>query len=312
MWNCKHRKDFISDEEAAKQRQRWGNVNTYLIKPISDRNPRTLNKDQQKQFKDFSRGDYDGENAKVQNDSIKSFLTNKDILSKEYVERFGNVVNTDDARKLYIDVGYSGTNAGAVHEASSALSKEALKRLIKESDSNTIEMYAWGAGSGKTSSIEGLRPGMKEKAAAVIDGTMSSFEGAEQKISQFLKQGKEINVSYAYRDPEDAWRNGVIKRMLSNKEEMGRTVSMSTFLETTEGSYNTVKTMFDVGFDKHPGVNINIIDNSLGYGKTAYMEREKFDSITFGEELRQKLLKTTKKLLEDGTITKSQYDALIL
>lgn len=35
MWGCRHRKDFISDESAAKQRDKWANVNDYLIKPIS-------------------------------------------------------------------------------------------------------------------------------------------------------------------------------------------------------------------------------------------------------------------------------------
>lgn len=34
MWNCRHRKDYISTESALKQKDRWGNVNEFLVIPI--------------------------------------------------------------------------------------------------------------------------------------------------------------------------------------------------------------------------------------------------------------------------------------
>lgn len=312
MHNCRHRKDFIPDEIAAKKRDKWGDVNVMLINPIADRNPRLLTKDQWKQHKNFPRDEsLKGADAKLQEESIKGYLTNKNILSKEYIERFGNVINTDEARKLFTDIGYNGTNAGAVHEVSSAVGKDATKELLSTSKSNIVEMYAGGAGSGKTSSIERIREGVKDNAAVIIDGTMANYEGSLKKMDQFLSSGKDVNISYSYRDPEDAWKNGVVKRMLSNESEMGRAVSISAFLETTEGSYNTIKNMYAEGIDKKQGVNIYIIDNSLGPGKAQFMSRKKFDSIKFDDELRKKLLRTTKQLLDDGVITKAQYDVLI-
>lgn len=172
-------------------------------------------------------------------------------------------------------------------------------------------MFAGGAGSGKTSAIGLLKPDLKSSAAAIIDGNMSAYESAINKINQFLTDGKQVNISYVYRAPEDAWVNGVIKRMLDNPEEMGRVVPLKTFLQNTSGAYNTVKLMLDNGFDNTNGVNIDIIDNSLGRGNTDYMDIEKFNKVVFDDALKADLLKVTKGLLDSGKITRAQYEALI-
>lgn len=252
-----------------------------------------------------------GAAAKLQDRSIKHFIENKDKLVKDYIDEFGNVANTDDARKLFTSVGYNGANASAVHEAASALNKEVIKKLVADSKANIIEMYAGGAGSGKTSAIGLLRPKKTQEVAAIIDGNMASYESSIKKVSSFLTEGKTVNISYVYRDPIDAWENGVIKRMLENEKEAGRVVPLSTFLENTEGSYKTINTFYETGVDKLPNVNINLIDNSLGKGKTAYMDLKKFRALKFDPQLKQVLIDRTKRLLNVGKITQAQYDALI-
>lgn len=310
---CRHRKNYISDEEAAKHREKWFDLNTIANKVITpEKKPLILNKKQKEEFKNFPKDtSLKGDNARLQDESIKTFIVDKERLTKAYIDRFGNTANTDDARKLFTDIGYNGLNASAVHEASSALNKEAIKSMISSSKSNTIEMFAGGAGSGKTSAISGLKPDLKNSAAAIIDGNLAGFEGAVSKVNDFLSKGKEVNITYVYREPEDAWKNGVIKRMLENEEEKGRVVTLKTFLHNTEGSYNTIKKMFAEGFEDTQGVNIDIIDNSLGRGNTTYMDREKFNGVVFGDALKQHLLKVTKELLDSGRINKEQYEALI-
>ena len=129
-----------------------------------------------------------------------------------------------------------------------------------------------------------------------------------KKIDQFLSANKDVNISYVYRDPVDAWKNGVIKRMLENEEEKGRTVRLSTFLDNTAGSYEVIKKLKSKNI---PGVNISLIDNSLGRGNTAYMNEDKFNSIKYDDNLKNNLLKVTKELYDSGRINKEQYNELI-
>lgn len=308
-YGCRHTKDYISTALALKRKSELMNVNTLTINKIDVYVPEAELK---KQYDEFPKDKtLKGKDAKLQEKSIKHFLENKEQLTQDYIKQFGNVANTDDARKLFTDIGYNGTNAAAVHEASSALNKEVVNSLIATSKENNVEMFAGGAGSGKTSAIGVLKPDLKNSAAAIIDGNMSSYTSAIKKLDQFLSANKAVNISYVYRDPVDAWENGVIKRMLENESEKGRIVRLSTFLENTEGSYNTIKKMFDNNVDQLGNVNIDIIDNSLGKGKTDYMSREKFDSITYGEGLKNKLLKRTKELYDSGRINKAQYEELI-
>lgn len=307
-YGCRHRKDYISTALAMKRQSEFVSVNSISNTHFETTLPQAEFK---KQFNNFEKDNkLKGKDAKLQEKSIKKVLTDKPKLTSDYIERFGNVANTDDARKLFEDLGYNGLNASAVHEASSAITKDVVNKLLATSKENSVEMYAGGAGSGKTSAISTLKPNLKNTSAAIIDGNLSSYESAIKKLDQFVSLDKTVNISYVYRDPVDAWENGVIKRMLENVEEKGRVVKLSTFIENTEGSYNTVKRMFDDGIDTNPLVNIDIIDNSLGRGNTAFMNREKFDSIKYGD-LKQTLLKRTKELLDSGRINKAQYDELI-
>lgn len=251
-----------------------------------------------------------GEDAKIQERSIRHFVENRIELTDQYIEEFGNTANTDDARKLFKSVGYNGLNASAVHEASSALNKSAISRLVANGDKNSVYMYAGGAGSGKTSAISKLVPNVKDAADVIIDGNLASYYKAAAQIDNYIASGKEINVLYVYRDPVDAWVNGVIKRMLTNKSEGGRIVPMRIFLENTEGSYKTVRQLLPK-FSGNKQVKISLIDNSLGLGKTDWMNLEKFQSIEYGDDLRKKLIEETKKLLDAGKITAEQYDKLV-
>lgn len=290
-WNCRHTLRFISKEQALKLRP---DLEKYFRARLVERDPSLK-----------------GEDAKLQEKAVEYYVDNREKLTQSYLKENGNIINTDEARKEFIPIGYNGTNASAVHEASSALSKDALAVLLKEGKNNHVSFYAGGAGAGKTSAIEGLFPKLKEKSDAIIDGNLASYEGAINKIGSFLSKGKTIDMVYVYRDPVGAWK-GVIHRMLHNKKELGRVVKMSVFLKTTEGSYKTMKLLMDNKMNDNPAVNIQMIDNSLGQGKAALMSQEKFNSIKYDiPKIRAELEKVTKELLDKGEITKTQYNELI-
>lgn len=305
-YGCRHTKDYISTAVAMKRMSEMVSVNSITIAKIPLQNAK---EDFKKQLEKFPRDKtLKGKDAALQEKSIKHFLENKEKLTSDYIDKFGNVANTDDARKLFTEVGYNGKNAAAVHEAASALNKEVINSLIATSKENNVEMFAGGAGSGKTSAIGLLKPGLKNGTAAIIDGNMSSYQSAIKKIDQILGANKDVNISYVYRDPVDAWENGVIKRMLENEAEKGRVVRLSTFLDNTQGSYSVVKQINNANIS---GVNVSLIDNSLGKGNTAYMDKEKFNSLSFDSNLRSDLITRTKKMFDSGKISKEQYQELI-
>lgn len=296
-YGCRHSIDWISDAEAARR-------------GITIETPPELTPAQKKEFDAVDRiKKLTPENLVLQEDSIRQFVTKKKELTNKFLKENGKIVNTDDARKLF--KGYAGHNAAGVHEASSALSKEALKSLIANGKLNVVTMYAGGAGSGKTSAIKQLIPDVEKNTDAILDGNLASYQGAIKKVEDFLSKGKQVEIKYTYRDPMDAWENGVIKRMLTNKAEMGRVVSLTTFMENTKGSLNTIKTMIDSGLNDVEGVNIQIIDNSFGYGKADFMDKQKFDNLKYDDNLRAQLEARTLQLLREGKISQVQYDALI-
>lgn len=251
-----------------------------------------------------------GADAKIQEESIKKYSENPVQLQNEYIDTNGKIVNTDEARKLFADVGYNGINSVAVHEASSALAKNVFEDLIKTKGLNDTLAYAGGSGSGKTSAASGLLQKDITDAAAVLDGNMSSMKSADYFIKTSIKNNKYPKIVYVYRDPMFAWKEGVIKRMLTNPDEGGRVVPLSVFLDNTVGSYNTIKQLLN---DSSLGIkyDVKLIDNSAGVGKQKLLDREKFDKISIPSDLKSKLLAQTKKLYEEGTINKEQYEALI-
>lgn len=247
-----------------------------------------------------------GDDAKIQEASISKYVKNPRGLLKQFLADNGKVVNTDEARKLFKDVGYAGYNSAAVQEASSAIAKDAWRSLLKKSKGTEALIYAGGSGTGKTSAVKNLLSKEVASAGAILDGNLSTQKSALARISEALKAGKTPHIVYVYRNPVDAWVNGVIKRMRSNVSEGGRIVPMSVFLQNHQGSYDVVK-----GLLKNGKIKVSLVDNSLGAGKHAMLTPSKFSKISYTTSIKKKMLDETKKLLDNGSITKQQYEALI-
>lgn len=247
-----------------------------------------------------------GADAAVQEASISKYVKTPIAMAKEYMKTNGKVVNTDEARKLFKDVGYAGHNAAAVQEASSALAKDVWKRLLKKSKATDALIFAGGSGTGKTSAVKNLLAKEVQDAGAILDGNLSTTKSALARIKETIDAGKTPHIVYVYRAPADAWINGVIKRMRENVSEGGRIVPLSVFMENHKGSHDVVKSLLENG-----KIKVSMVDNSLGQGKHALLTPEKFNKITYTKATKNKLLAETKKLLDNGSITQQQYEALI-
>ncbi len=245
------------------------------------------------------------DDQKVETASIKKYVTQKPQLLSDYKKQFGDkVANTDLARRLFKDVGYNGRNSAAVQEAASALNKDVWRKALQNKEPDAV-LYAGGSGSGKSTAVEGLLPHIEKNAAAILDGNLSKMSSALDRIGEATKAGKTPKIVYVYREPVDAWINGVVKRMISNKEEAGRVVPLSTFLENGPGSLKVVQ---NLAKDGHEVIGV---DNSLGAGKAKIMTDKKLHSLSYPTDIRDTLVKKTRELLMKRVITPQQYDALI-
>jgi hypothetical protein len=245
-----------------------------------------------------------GEDSKLQERSIKKYLQNKDKLIQEYGDNFGDkVVNTDLARRLFADIGYNGKNSAAVHEASSALTKDMWKKALSNPQSDAV-LYAGCSGSGKTTAVKGIMRNIEDDAAAVLDGNLSSLSSAVSRIKEAVQAGKKPKVVYVYRDPVDAWVNGVVKRMRDNKEEGGRVVPMSVFLQNAPGSLDVARKL------KEMNIPVVAIDNSRGHKKARLMGDKMLANIKYPDNLKETLMNETRKLLKARVITPKEYESL--
>lgn len=249
-----------------------------------------------------------GKGAEIQEASIAKYEADPQKMVDDYLKENGKIINTDEARKLFNDVGYNGANSASVHEAASAVSKSAWREALSKNKGEWATLFAGGSGTGKTSVAQKASGEIIGNSSAVLDGNLSKMSSALERIKEAKAAGKKVALTYVYREATDAWINGVISRMLRNPKEKGRVVPLSTFLENHEGSYNVTKELL-----KNKDVdNTKLIDNSFGVGKHKYLDVDKFNRIVYNTEaLRSKLLAVTKKLYDNKTITKVQYNSLI-
>lgn len=243
-----------------------------------------------------------GEDAKVQDASIRKFRENREVLVNQYLEENGNIINTDNARNLFKDVGYKGTNSAAVHEASSAVANEAFRRLLEKSDKKNVYFTAGGSGAGKTTATRGAMQELFKNAAAMVDGNYSKYGSSIKKIRMAREAGKDPTVVYVYRDPVEAWNQGVISRMLGDGPDAGRVVPLKTFLENTNGALDVVKRVLDEG--------VRVIGFRNGK-KISEMNGEQIKRLQIPKNLELRLVKETVQMAKDGLISKEQYDALL-
>lgn len=267
-----------------------------------------------KQVKETSRferaKDLSPKNSAIEAKAFEKINKDEDKIIKDYLAKNGKVVNTDNFRPFFKDVGYSGDNAAAVQEPSSYLGKKAFTKLLAENPEKYVTFLAGGSGSGKTSAVKKLASLSKvqSQSAAVLDSNLSSYSSAIKRIEEVKKAGKKVKIQYVYRDPIESFEQGVVTRMLNNPDEMGRLVPSKVVAGNHIDSFNVVKRLQDEGH------KVYFIDNSLGQGKSKLVKREDLEkkvNLPSKEELTKQFNSIAKKLYDDGKITREQYQGYI-
>ena len=234
-----------------------------------------------------------------------------------YREKFGKEINTDNARELSADYAPGGMEAedaatraaraefsAAVHEPSSALTKEIYRRELqnrpKASERNQVVFTGGGAGAGKTTSIhqvEALERAV-DAAQIVVDTTLSGLRSSMERIQQALDAGKEVSIIYVYRDPVESFVGGVLPRA----ERNGRTLPLDAYIETHMGAPEVLQKIADA-YKGDKRVEIAVIDNSRGRGAAALADLNFVRRVAgkyTREELKAKLVRALEDAYEKG------------
>ena len=198
------------------------------------------------------------------------------------------------------------------HEVGSAMTKAREKELL--ADKSTVDkptaFTAGGSGSGKSNLLraksEKLGSTLKDDYGLVYDSNMNNYESSVSKINKNLKDGRDVQITYVYRDPVTAWDKGVITRVKSQD----RIVPIKNHIETHQDSLPTIRKI-DKEFKNNPKVDVVAIDNSFAKGEFKELasldEVPKFDYTN----LKEVLYERTKEAYESGKLTKEQFNTAL-
>lgn len=135
-----------------------------------------------------------------------------DRFVSDYTKRFGNVVNTDNVKLMFCGKGYdpaSEESVRAFHPEAARLTGKVFDYMIEKcKEGDKVMFMGGGNGSGKSTVAVSL-----DKYACVMDSTMAGYESSRNGIQKALDKKLDVTVVYVYRDPLDAWANGVLQRV---------------------------------------------------------------------------------------------------
>jgi hypothetical protein len=163
----------------------------------------------------------------------------RDTLRAAYEQRFGRVYNADSASEL-LDVhepGQRWQHHDAVRSSAGALVQDLYDRALAEPvdpAKDIVRFTGGGTGSGKSTVLRET----PSETHAVLDSTLADYASSKRNIDAARRSGRFAMVEYVYRDPIDAFVNGVVKRL--RDPDNGRPVTVATHASTHVNAPKTV------------------------------------------------------------------------
>lgn len=175
----------------------------------------------------------------------------------------GKILDVDLARKLFppFSDGTEGANLYSVstHMPASQfinyLFNYKVEKIANEKTTPQIIFLAGGGGSGK-GTVTVFFPNIYETADLILDGTLSNFEKAKERINFALEHGFKVSVIYVFRPIELAVQ-GIVTRAIRT----GRGVPM---VVAAEAHFGAQKTVFKLSKEFKEKINLIIISNAGG------------------------------------------------
>lgn len=252
----------------------------------------------------------------------KAITSNIDTFMKQYTQRIndtfeatrGQVISSDDAKYAINDVINAGEDftperSFVYHEPGSALSKVVENDVLANPKTKELPglVMSGGSGAGKTSGLrllkeQGISP---DDYAIIYDTNSNNIKGTTRRIDAIINSGRKPEMLYVYREPVEAFENGVIKRM----QTQGRVVPVENHVSTHLGSQDVIT---QVAAKYGDNVAITAVDNSRGAGKAVEVPLEEIPTIGYNEAtLRNALYDVLEKQFKAGNLNESQLKAFL-
>jgi hypothetical protein len=200
----------------------------------------------------------DPDELRVSEETLRKLQADPEKYLAEYIARFRNVLNTDDAASLFPEYNESlETRAKyrlAVQPAARWVRDEVFRRALLQPGKETVVFIGGGPGAGKSALLR-KNPAISENAKVVFDAILSDLPGVERLVNQARHAGREVSVTYVHRDPLDAYRS-VLERAVTE----GRLPSIGYFLDAREGAAHTVRGLRQRHADD-PQVEVRAVEN---------------------------------------------------
>lgn len=162
--------------------------------------------------------------------------------------------------------------------ASKAIDAEFRRKLTEKpakGQQPLVVFTSGGTGAGKSTGLGKVA----KKAQFVFDSNMSNYDSARARIDAALAAGKRVDVVHVYREPGEAYQNGVIPRATDPGKE-GRPVTPDNHARMHANSNATVRKLAEHYAD-NPLVSIGVMDNSRGKKKARAIPIEQLPAVDY-------------------------------
>lgn len=233
-----------------------------------------------------------------------------------YREKFDNVASTDLAKEI-AGPGLYGTrdlhtqNSRALHNPAQQLGRAAFRSMLEEQvpeGRSPIAVFtAGGTGSGKSTSLDRVFPGIKQTAHVVYDTTFSRTQTAIEDVQDALDTGHEALIVHTLRPPVESFAHGVLTRAM----EEGRPVTIDSHLRTHLGALETVRAVAE-HFKDDPRVQVYVVTNpEHGTGSPEVRDLSALEGVHYNaDDVRPQLEAELEAASQAGRISRPVYDAV--
>ncbi len=238
---------------------------------------------------------------------------NYDSYKEKYKAKYGNVFNTDNARIFSEDYKNSPeTMSGATQlparDFVNKMYQEELNKPAPEDKEDMVLFTAGGSGAGKSRALEHI----ESNPQVIVDTNFANFNRAVKDVDEALEAGKQVHIEYVYRDPIQAFLNGVVPRMKRPDIESGgrRGVPYEISTSIHEKSLKTIQLLAE-HYKDNPNVQIKFSDNRYEKGKPHDLLLSDVKKITLDKEFINKTIKDElDRQYKAGELTDIQYKGL--
>jgi hypothetical protein len=177
----------------------------------------------------------------------------------------GRVLAPDLAKQISPEYNADRTLSDSMGPGAGWLMQEAYNRRLREAPAegqdNVVVFTSGGTGAGKSTAVD-VDPTVS-RAQIVYDTNLANFDVAKRRIDAALAAGKDVRISHVYREPGEAYENGVLPRARADME--GRPVTFENHARMHARS-NEVIRQLAAAYADDTRVQIRVVDNSGGPG----------------------------------------------